>query len=64
MMKKLLYICMTLLLPLKVSAQNRFPKPDFESGYQYPDLTYPVPDETLWTAIDIFLLVVLMGIVA
>ena len=19
-------------------AQNRFPKPDFESGYQYPDL--------------------------
>ncbi len=64
MMKKLLYICMTLLLLGEVSAQNRFPKPDFESGYQYPDITYPVPDETLWTAIDIFLLVLLMSIVA
>ncbi|MCD7977528.1 MAG: 4Fe-4S binding protein [Tannerellaceae bacterium] len=46
------------------NAQNRFPKPDFESGYQYPDHYYPVPNETLWTAIDILLLVVMMSIVA
>ncbi|MDL2281641.1 4Fe-4S binding protein [Parabacteroides sp. OttesenSCG-928-G06] len=45
-------------------AQNRFPKPDFESGYQYPDINYPIPDEMLWTAVDIFLLVLLMSIVA
>lgn len=64
MMKKLLHTCMSLLLLGEVSAQNRFPKPDFESGYQYPDITYPVPDETMWTAIDIFLLVMLMSIVA
>ncbi len=44
-------------------AQNRFPKPDFESGYQYPEHYYPVPNETLWTAIDILLLVALMSIV-
>lgn len=46
-----------------VQAQNRFPKPDFESGYQYPDLQYAVPNETVWIIIDLLLLVVLMGIV-
>ena len=44
-------------------AQNRFPKPDFESGYQYPDLQYAVPNETVWVIIDLLLLVALMGIV-
>ncbi len=44
-------------------AQNRFPKPDFESGYQYPDLQYAVPNETLWVILDLLLLVALMGIV-
>lgn len=64
MMKKLLFICITLLFLGEVNAQNRFPKPDFESGYQYPDITYPIPNETLWSVVDILLLVVLMGIVA
>lgn len=63
-MKKILTTCMSFLSVAAVYAQNRFPKPDFESGYQYPDLQYPVPDETLWIAIDILLLVILMGIVA
>lgn len=63
-MKKLLYTSMCLLLLGEVNAQNRFPKPDFESGYQYPDITYPVGDETLWVTIDILLLVLLMSIVA
>ncbi|MDR1380452.1 MAG: 4Fe-4S binding protein [Tannerella sp.] len=45
-------------------AQNRFPKPDFESGYRYPDIQYAVPDENLWIAADIALLAVLMSIVA
>lgn len=44
-------------------AQNRFPKPDFESGYQYPNLQYAVPNETVWVIIDLLLLVALMGIV-
>jgi len=64
MMKKLLFICLSLLLLGQVSAQNRFPKPDFESGYQYPDITYQVPNETGWVTLDIVLLVVLMSIVA
>jgi ferredoxin len=44
--------------------QNRFPKPDFESGYQYPNIEYLVPDESLWTVIDLSVLVVMMGILA
>ncbi len=48
----------------QVNAQNRFPKPDFESGYQYPEITYPVPDEMSWVTVDIILLILLMGIVA
>lgn len=62
-MKKLL-TSISLFLPILATAQNRFPKPDFESGYQYPDITYIVPDETLWVTLDIILLVLLMSIVA
>ncbi len=62
-MKKILPVCLSLLLPGVLSAQNRFPRPDFTSGYQYPDITYPVPNETLWTTVDILLLVLLMSIV-
>lgn len=62
-MKKLFLILLSLLFG-QVNAQNRFPKPDFESGYQYPDIAYAVPNEALWTTIDIILLVLLMGIVA
>jgi ferredoxin len=46
------------------TAQNRFPKPDFESGYKYPDFNYFVPDETLWNIIDISMLIAMMSIVA
>ncbi len=63
-MKKLLYTCMSTLSLGTVNAQNRFPKPDFESGYQYPDITYAIPNEALWTTVDILLLVLLMSIVA
>ena len=52
------------LLPAAALAQSRFPKPDFESGYQYPQLTYHVPNELLWTAVDVALLALLMGVVA
>ena len=45
-------------------AQNRFPKPDFESGYVYPEQHYIVPNEALWSYIDIAMLVLLMGFVA
>ena len=51
----------TALLPLmQLSAQNRFPKPDFESGYQYPDLYYHTPNELLWEVLDVVMLLALL----
>ena len=44
-------------------AQNRFPKPDFESGYVYPQLHFTIPNEVLWSYIDIAILLILMGFV-
>ena len=46
------------------SAQNRFPRPDFESGYKYPDQSFFIPNEALWTTIDLIMLVLLMSVVA
>ncbi len=63
-MKKTRLTYLFLLCAGMAGAQNRFPKPDFESGYQYPDITYPVPNETLWVAIDLVVLVALMSLVA
>ena len=63
-MRKLLFTGMSLLGLWMAQAQNRFPKPDFESGYQYPDIHYAVPNEDLWLVVDVIMLVLLMGIVA
>ncbi|MDR2425203.1 MAG: 4Fe-4S binding protein [Prevotellaceae bacterium] len=63
-MKKTAGLIPCLLASMAGFAQNRFPKPDFESGYQYPQYVYDVPSEMLWTTVDIFALAVLMGVVA
>lgn len=63
-MKKWLAFLSLLVMTMVVNAQNRFPKPDFESGYQYTQVTHAVPNETLWAAIDIAMLVILMSVVA
>jgi len=55
---------LSLMLLIVSGAQDRFPKPDFESGYQYPEIHYPVPNETLWMTLDLILLTALMGFVA
>ncbi|MBQ9712764.1 MAG: 4Fe-4S binding protein [Bacteroidales bacterium] len=44
-------------------AVDRFPRPDFESGYQYPEYSYAVPNEMLWDIIDVSVLLILLGIV-
>lgn len=63
-MKRLLYTGMALLFLGQINAQNRFPKPDFESGYEYPDIIYQIPNEGLWVTVDILLLILLMSFVA
>jgi len=47
-----------------VQITSRFPQPDFESGYEFPIREYIVPNEALWSYIDIALLVLLMSFVA
>lgn len=59
-MGRLLALLAAVVAPLVAMAQNRFPKPDFESGYQYPDLQYAVPNEVLWDVLDVTMLLALL----
>lgn len=59
-MGRLLALLAAIVAPLVAMAQNRFPKPDFESGYQYPDLQYAVPNEVLWDVLDVTMLLALL----
>jgi ferredoxin len=62
-MKKILST-LILAFPVIAEAQNRFPKPDFESGYKYPEFRYFAPNETLWNIVDFVLLTAMMSVVA
>lgn len=42
--------------------QERFPKPDFQSGYVRPDLLTPAPRAAVWEYLDIFVLVVALSL--
>jgi Fe-S-cluster-containing hydrogenase component 2 len=60
-------ILLTAILSLISSATllaQRFPQPDFESGYVYPQQHFFVPKEALWSYIDIAIFVLLMSFVA
>ena len=60
MMKRIFTIVSGVVASATLAAQNRFPKPDFESGYEYPDLQYAVPNEIVWDVADIVMLVALL----
>ena len=64
MMKRLTFLMMLFGGWLSANAVARFPKPDFTSGYQYPDIQHPVPFENIWEIVDIVLLVGMMSVVA
>jgi polyferredoxin len=64
MKNKLFYTIALGVISLAAFAQARFPKPDFESGYQYPEYSHLIPNEHLWVSIDIAILVLLMSFVA
>lgn len=42
--------------------QERFPKPDFQSGYVRPDLLTPAPRAAVWEYLDIFVLVAALSL--
>lgn len=62
-MRKTFTILLGLISSAKALAVARFPKPDFTSGYQYPDIVHGLPNESFWNVLDIVLLVGMMGLV-
>ena len=66
MKKKLPYILLFILLGWHtiLLAQQRFPKPDFESGYTYPVHQFEAPRALYWQYIDVAVLVAAMSFAA
>lgn len=62
-MRKTLTILIGMSYSFHAFAVARFPKPDFTSGYQYPDIFHGAPNELFWNILDVVLLIVMMGLV-
>ena len=62
-MRKTLTILLGIFCSLQTFAVARFPKPDFTSGYQYPDIVHGAPNELFWNMLDVVLLIGMMGLV-
>ena len=62
-MRKLLLLFTGFVTSLAAMAVARFPKPDFTSGYEYPDIVHGAPNELLWSVLDIVLLIAMMALV-
>ena len=62
-MRKFFAIFLGTLCCGKSLAVARFPKPDFTSGYQYPDIVHGAPYELLWNVLDVVLLCGMMMLV-
>ena len=63
-MKKLIFILLSLylLMPAVMSGQQRFPKPEFESGYEQPDVITPEPRALGLEYFDVLVLLVVLSI--
>lgn len=62
-MRRKILILVSSLCCLNGFGEARFPKPDFTSGYQYPEIFHGVPMEHLWNVVDIVLLIAMMSAV-
>ena len=62
-MRKTLTILIGIIYSFQAFAVARFPKPDFTSGYQYPNIVHNAPNELFWNILDVVLLVGMMGLV-
>jgi len=62
--KKLAYIILIILLAYNtvLRSQQRFPKPEFESGYIYPEYQVTEPRNPVLEYIDVFVLIMVLGI--
>jgi len=66
MKSKIPYILLFILLGWHsvLLAQQRFPKPDFESGYVYPEHQFEAPRAVFWQYADVAVLIVAMSFAA
>ncbi len=64
-MKKAIFFLLLIiqLAPVAFSQVQRFPKPDFESGYEQPVPTQPAPRAAVWDYIDILVLISAMSLI-
>lgn len=65
MKKKLLpYIIFLVLLTwhMVIFAQDRFPRPEFESGYEYPTHQMPLQRSHLWEYVDVVVLIAALSL--
>jgi ferredoxin len=51
------------LIPVIIFAQQRFPRPDFESGYQVPTPTAPEPRSASLEVVDVVILLAVLSLV-
>lgn len=63
-MKKLIYLLTALyiLMAFPLGAQQRFPKPEFESGYEQPDVIAPEPRGMSLEYFDVAVLLVVLAL--
>ncbi len=59
-----LLIGLFLLISFSGLAQQRFPKPEFETGYEQPDTTTPEPRSLPMEYMDVFILAAVLGLSA
>lgn len=64
MNKKILYILLFILFSGNafIYGQQRFPKPDFESGYDYPEYQLDNPRSPAWEYIDVGVLIIVLSL--
>ncbi|MBS0000265.1 MAG: 4Fe-4S binding protein [Cyclobacteriaceae bacterium] len=60
---KIFFMISGILIPVMLFAQQRFPRPDFESGYQVPSPTTPEPRSASMELFDVFLLLGFLSLV-
>ena len=64
-MKRLLFSLSLLVWSLvapSISAEQRFPPPDFESGHKLPEMTTPLPRASWLASADVAVLAVCLGV--
>ncbi|MDD4755100.1 MAG: hypothetical protein PHG29_03375, partial [Prolixibacteraceae bacterium] len=68
MKRKLLYIFLTFIFCITAltsySQQQRFPKPEFSSGYEQPDVVTPEPRSGGFEYLDVAVLLVVLSLAA